>query len=109
MYCSKCGKPVDDTARFCPSCGTATQPIAYQPPASSFRGQLTRPRHNRMIAGICAGLALHYGWDLSLVRVICALLIVCTGIGLVAYLIAWIVIPEESYMLPENTTTGTTI
>jgi len=111
MYCSQCGKPLDATARFCPACGTATQPFAYQPPpaATALRGQLTRPRYNRLVAGICAGLALHHGWDLSLVRVICALLIVFTGVGLIAYLIAWIVIPEEPYILPENSTTGTAI
>lgn len=110
MYCSHCGKPLDATARFCPACGNAAQPFAYQPvpPATALRGQLTRPRHNRLIAGICAGLALHYGWDLSLVRVVCALLIVFTGVGLIVYLIAWIVIPEEPYILPESTT-GTTV
>jgi phage shock protein PspC (stress-responsive transcriptional regulator) len=111
MYCSHCGKPLDATARFCPACGAATQPFAYQQPpvATAVRGQITRPRYNRLVAGICAGLALHYGWDLSLVRVICALLIVFTGVGLIAYLIAWIVIPEEPFILPENSTTGTTI
>jgi phage shock protein C len=110
MYCSQCGKPVDASARFCPACGTATATGASVSTFSNrvFPGQLTRPRTGRMIAGICAGLVLHYGWDLSLVRVLCALLMLCTGIGLVAYLIAWVVIPEEPYMLPQRTT-GTSI
>ena len=109
MYCPHCGKPLDETARFCPVCGTATQPMNFHaPPPSMLRGQLTRPRHNRIVAGICAGLALHYGWDLSVVRVICALLIVFTGVGLIVYLVAWIVIPEEPYILPQNTS-GTAI
>jgi phage shock protein C len=109
MYCPHCGKPLDETARFCSVCGAAAQPLYSQvPPASALRGQLTRSRHNRLIAGICAGLAQHYGWDLSLVRVLCALLIVFTGVGLIAYLVAWIVIPEEPYLLPMNTS-GTTI
>jgi len=109
MYCPHCGKPLDETARFCSTCGAAAQQLPYQaPPASATRGQLTRSRHNRLIAGICAGLALHYGWDLSLVRVLCALLIVFTGVGLIAYLVAWIVVPEEPYLLPMNTS-GTTI
>jgi phage shock protein PspC (stress-responsive transcriptional regulator) len=59
-----------------------------------------------MIAGVCGGLAQHYGWDLSLTRVICALMIVLTGIGLIVYLVAWIVIPDEPYMLPERTGPG---
>jgi phage shock protein PspC (stress-responsive transcriptional regulator) len=95
---------MEESARFCPACGAAAQPVHPPPSAAGLPGQLTRPRHPRMIAGVCAGLALHYGWDLSLVRIICALLIVCTGVGLVAYLIAWIVIPEEPYILPENST-----
>jgi phage shock protein C len=53
-----------------------------------------------MIAGVCSGFALHYGWDLSLVRVITALMIVLTGVGLFAYLAAWIIIPEAPYSLP---------
>jgi phage shock protein C len=53
-----------------------------------------------MIAGVCAGFALHYGWDLSLVRVVTALMIVLTGVGLFAYLAAWIIIPEAPYALP---------
>jgi phage shock protein C len=53
-----------------------------------------------MIAGVCSGFALHYGWDLSLVRVVTALMIVLTGVGLFAYLAAWIIIPEAPYSLP---------
>ncbi len=96
MYCSHCGKELDGGARFCPACGTAWQ--SSQTP----RRPLMRPRHPRMIAGVCAAFALEYGWDLSLVRVITALFIVLTGVGLLAYLAAWIIIPEAPYALPER-------
>jgi phage shock protein PspC (stress-responsive transcriptional regulator) len=66
--------------------------------------QLTRPRHNRMIAGVCAGFALHYGWDLNLVRVLTALMIVLTGVGAIAYIAAWVIIPEAPYVLPAKST-----
>jgi phage shock protein C len=66
--------------------------------------QLTRPRHNRMIAGVCAGFALHYGWDLNLVRVLTALMIVLTGVGAIAYIAAWVIIPEAPYALPAKST-----
>jgi len=95
---------MDPAARFCPSCGALAQPAVVG--RAPFPGQLTRPRYPRMIAGVCAGLALHYGWDLSLVRVICALTIVLTGVGLFAYLAAWIIIPEAPYALPERSNAG---
>jgi phage shock protein PspC (stress-responsive transcriptional regulator) len=53
-----------------------------------------------MIAGVCAGFALHYGWDLNLVRVLTALMIVLTGVGAIAYIAAWVIIPEAPYVLP---------
>jgi phage shock protein C len=104
MYCTHCGKPLDTAARFCTSCGAAAQAAPYVRaayPGAPYPGQLTRPRYPRMIAGVCSGFALHYGWDLSLVRVITALAIVFTGVGLFVYLAAWIIIPEAPYALPE--------
>jgi phage shock protein C len=59
-----------------------------------------RPRHPRVIAGVCSGLALHYGWDVTLVRLILILCVLCAGTGILAYILAWIVIPEAPYQLP---------
>jgi phage shock protein PspC (stress-responsive transcriptional regulator) len=53
-----------------------------------------------MIAGVCAGFALHYGWNLNLVRLLTALVALFTGVGAIAYLIAWVIIPEAPYALP---------
>ena len=104
MYCSYCGKDMEPAARFCPVCGAPSQPVVVG--RAPFPGQLTRPRYPRMIAGVCSGFALHYGWDLSLVRVVTALMIVLTGVGLIAYLAARIIIPEAPYTLPERSTAG---
>ena len=106
MFCPQCGKQVDPNSRFCPACGAVIS-SAPPPPASGpyqRTSQLTRSRENRVIAGICAGFALHYGWDLNLVRIITVLVIVLTGVGLFAYLAAWIIIPEAPYALPAKTT-----
>ena len=55
----------------------------------------------RMIAGVCQGLANAYAWDVVWVRVITVLLTVFGGgSGLLAYIIFWIVMPEEPLMLP---------
>ena len=104
MFCTHCGKQMDPMARFCPTCGAVSEPVVAG--RAPFPGQLTRPRYPRVIGGVCSGLALHYGWDLSFVRVICALMIVLTGVGLIAYLAAWIIIPEAPYSLPERSSAG---
>ena len=57
---------------------------------------LVRPRDNRIIAGVCAGLADYAGIDVNLLRVIVALVSLFTaGTGVLAYIVGWIVIPEE--------------
>jgi phage shock protein C len=57
---------------------------------------LARSRQGRMVAGICAGAAEYFGRDPTLVRVIVAVVAVITGgAGVLAYLAAWAIIPEE--------------
>jgi phage shock protein PspC (stress-responsive transcriptional regulator) len=57
---------------------------------------LVRSRDNRMVAGICAGTAAYLGWDVTLVRVVVAVVCVITGgTGVLAYLAAWALIPAE--------------
>jgi phage shock protein C len=57
---------------------------------------LVRSRNGRMVAGVCAGVADYFGWDMTLVRVIVAVVAVITGgAGLLAYLVAWAIIPAE--------------
>jgi phage shock protein PspC (stress-responsive transcriptional regulator) len=58
---------------------------------------LIRPLTHRLFGGVCAAFALHYGWSLTRVRIVTALLILCTGIGAFAYLAAWFVIPRGAY------------
>ena len=57
---------------------------------------LIRSRQGRIIAGVCVGLADYFGVDVTLVRLIAAVLTVFTGgFGALAYLVAWALIPEE--------------
>jgi phage shock protein C len=107
MFCPQCGTQIDSNARFCANCGAAihsafstTTGIPYSYP----RAQLTRSRENRMIAGICSGLARYYGWDLNLVRILTLLIILFTGVGAIVYLVAWVIIPESQYALPAKST-----
>jgi len=105
MYCSHCGKQMDATARFCPACGAVAPPVVYA--RAPFPGQLTRPRYPRVIAGVCSGLALHYGWDLSVVRIVAVLLLLCSfGTASLLYIAAWIIIPDAPYELPDQSSAG---
>ncbi|MBM6866067.1 MULTISPECIES: PspC domain-containing protein [Bacteroides] len=59
--------------------------------------KLTRS-NDRMIAGVCAGLAEYFGLDTTVVRVAYALLTVFTAFsGVIVYLILMIVMPERRY------------
>jgi phage shock protein PspC (stress-responsive transcriptional regulator) len=59
---------------------------------------LYRPRHGRMIAGVCAGLAQRFGLSVNVVRVLAVLSCLLPGPQFVAYLILWVMMPtEEKY------------
>lgn len=102
IYCRSCGKELNDGARFCPACGTPV--YAPTQPAYVQAARLIRPRQGRMLAGVCQGLANAYLWDVTWVRVITVLLTIFGGgMGLVAYIVFWIVMPEEPLALPPVT------
>ena len=95
MNCPACKFPINPGARFCSSCGA---PIFSQPPTPAFSARLVRPRYGRAIGGVCAGFAQHFGWDVVLVRILlCVLVLFGCGTPIIAYLIAWIVMPNEPY------------
>ncbi len=50
---------------------------------------------NKMIAGVAAGVAEYLGIDVTVVRIIWALLILCAGTGLIAYLVVWLVLAAQ--------------
>lgn len=58
--------------------------------------KLRRSRNDRMVAGVCGGIATMFNTDAALVRI---LLVAATllgfGTGAVLYLVAWMVVPEE--------------
>ena len=53
--------------------------------------------HEAKIAGVCAGFARYLGMDVTLVRVLWVVLTLCPlpSFGLVAYIVAWIVMPKD--------------
>ena len=95
MYCNACGKNIGEDSRYCSHCGTV---------AGSLPGpkKLMRSRADRKIGGVCAGLAAYLDLDVSLVRILWFFITLACGIvpGIVAYILGWIIIPEQPLMLP---------
>ena len=56
--------------------------------------KLYRSNTNKLICGVCGGLGEYLGVDPTIVRLVC-LLIACSGTGLLAYIIAAVLIPQN--------------
>lgn len=61
--------------------------------------KLMRSRRVKVFGGVCGGLASYFNIDPILVRVIFVVLAITRGIGLLLYIILWIVVPEEPFEL----------
>lgn len=57
--------------------------------------QLVRSANDRMIGGVCGGLARYFGVDATIVRLV-FVLAVLSGLSPLIYLVLWIVMPQES-------------
>lgn len=63
---------------------------------SSTRSPLRRSRHNRVLAGVCGGLADFFGISSFWFRLAFVLLAIPGGLpGIVPYLVLWIIVPQE--------------
>ena len=101
MFCARCGSSLGYEARFCSVCGA---PAAGGGVMSRTFRHLERPRGRRLVAGVCAGIADHYRLELPWVRVAAVLLaLFSSGAGVVAYVVFWIVMPEQPLALPADT------
>ena len=58
--------------------------------------KLLRQKEERVIGGVCAGLAHYFNVDPVLVRLIFVALALVQGMGVIAYLIIWLIVPEAS-------------
>jgi phage shock protein C len=92
MYCNYCGKVIQDDAFTCAYCGKRVAGVIA-------RKRLVRPRNGRKIAGVCLGFAEYFDLDVALVRIVWLVCSLFGLLGVIAYLAAWIVVPEEPLAL----------
>jgi phage shock protein C len=99
-FCQQCGNALHSTARFCSGCGAAV-PMAQ---AQAMPGRpMVRPHAGRQIGGVCLALALANGWDVATVRILAVIgFFLSGGVVGVAYVAAWIGIPEETVPYPNS-------
>lgn len=116
-FCTACGKPathppVDEFAasgfpaepRFDSGRQYAETPVAGEVPpppvdsawtAAPLRKRLRRIPKQKKIAGVCAGFAEYFDMDVTLMRLIwLGLLLIPPHVGLIAYIVAWAVLPK---------------
>jgi phage shock protein PspC (stress-responsive transcriptional regulator) len=62
----------------------------------SFMQTLYRPRDNRVIAGVCSGIARRFGIDPTIVRILFVASLLLPGPQILIYLAGWVLMPEES-------------
>jgi len=67
----------------------------YEPTPTPQPRKLYRSRNDRMLGGVCGGIAEYFDTDPTIVRLIAVGAIFLAGSAILAYLVAWIVIPEQ--------------
>jgi phage shock protein C len=68
---------------------TTTDTTAAPPP------RIKRSRDDRMLGGVCGGIARHFDLDPVIVRIATVALVCAVGVGAVAYVAAWILMPLD--------------
>src|SRR3954471_17755762 len=82
--------------------GAPADPEPATPAPGRGPRRLYKSRDERMIAGVCGGIAEYFGIDPVIVRVIAVALVFAGGAGLLAYVAAWLLVPEEGALASER-------
>jgi len=102
MTCSRCARDIEADSTFCRYCGA---PVQTSEPAAPRR--LTRRPAEGKLGGVCAGIAAYLNTDPTVVRLLWVILSVVPGViigGVIAYVVAWILVPAEAADVPRSAT-----
>jgi signal transduction histidine kinase len=73
------------------------------PPPADARHRLVRPQQGRRVAGVAASIGNAFGIDPNLIRIAFIVLTFASGVGIVLYLVAWVITPSEDSTTPSFT------
>ena len=108
MYCTSCGIQGGDADKFCRECGHQTpvgREASQQNTSAAAPSRLYRAMWDKKIAGVCSGFAQYLDVDVTIVRVaVVAGTLFSGGLGLLAYIAAWIIMPSDRYVRPLSAT-----
>lgn len=96
MTCRRCARDLETDSAFCRYCGAPVQ-------ESAAPRRLTRRPAEGKLGGVCAGIAAYLNTDATVVRLLWVILSVVPGViigGVVAYAVAWVLLPAEAAALP---------
>ena len=108
MICGNCQREITENSNFCYYCGGRQSATAQPSGPAAPPKRLIRSATDSKIAGVCGGIAEYMDADSTVVRLIWVLVMFFTGIvpGLVAYFVAWIIMPLPPAYVPAPASTA---
>jgi phage shock protein PspC (stress-responsive transcriptional regulator) len=106
MICPSCQKEIADNSRFCYLCGARLIAQPAPPPVRPGGARrLYRSQTDRKLGGVCGGIGEYFEVDPTIFRIL-FFLGFFTGFGIIAYIVAWILIPLGPEPVPGAPGTG---
>lgn len=69
-----------------------------------MQDRLTRSSSDKVIAGVCGGLARYFNIDSTIIRLVFLLAVFLGGVSPLIYVVLWVVMPMDTSVLPTSTT-----